>query len=424
MNNLSPYNSAPISIEGIHYSDIIRTGVPGDGSCYFHTIAYALNWKNYVNSTDKTQHIRELRKEFSSQLTLPHLRQSTYYTYIPTWVDNIMLFLRDHPNPTDTEIHMFVQRKYSEHKNLETTICTEDIFRGFTRFLTQQLQSMEHDVDAFQFEDLYLQHIRCTLNIYTYWPDAVSLLPYTADFFHTNLFLVQERDGIVHPVMHSDTRYRKSIVILHINQSHFECIGVMDEGKPTYFLDGSHPLIQQLTEKSAPFMGMSGGFAMGSSVTHPPLTPSILYYLCIAWFILFMVYATQTFVFVYIETTTDSTPPLPPLPQLAFAVNIGFVFLLVWWMYYTVITQHISIASLGCLLIGYTAYQKSIAYIPIKSTQPLPCYYTVYFVLSVLFTICGIGSTLHVFRTRGMRTLSLSQWVHITILTLLFFMYI
>lgn len=307
MKPLEPaYVSEPIVIQDIKTPRLIRTGIPGDGSCYFHSIAYALNWKNYREQGDKRAHMALLRSEFSKAFTLSDLKKTTYYRSLTDWVNNALSYFIENPHPTDVDITEFVNQKYREQQHLDRTICTKVIFDAFQSLLHKQystetslslldyikhVKTTKQLTNLREMEELFARHVRCTLNIYTYWPDADALLEYTADFFQKNIFIVQEQNDIIYPTSSSRTRYPESIIILHVDGTHFEIVGVQHAEHNQYVFSHTDDLHRQLCRRFKGKCKLRGGYTLASSVAPVPppfiqTIPKVLYGMCGVWVLL------------------------------------------------------------------------------------------------------------------------------------------
>lgn len=316
MKPLEPaYISEPIVIHGIKSGHIIRTGIPGDGSCYFHSIAYALNWKNYREQRDKRAHMAQMRSEFSKAFSLSDLKKSTYYHSLTDWVNNALSYFIENPQPTDVEITEFVNKKYREQQHLDRTICTKVIFDAFHSLLHKhhaaesslslleyihQLRETERFAQIHDIHELFARHVRCTLNIYTYWPDADALLQYTADFFQKNIFIVQEQNGIIYPSSFSGNTYPESIIILHVDGTHFEIVGVQHGDHAQYVFSTREDLHRQLCRKFKGKCKLQGGYTLSSSVSPVPppfiqTMPKVLYGICGVWGVFSVLYGYQLY---------------------------------------------------------------------------------------------------------------------------------
>lgn len=311
---LQPGKHLPIK-NHIFDSNIIRTGTIADGSCFFHALLHSLKPEYHTLKKDelKQEYVKKIRYDISSSITYEQWKQmnNSYLSLISTskyfWciITNYVQYVNEQSYHNSLQ-SFFEQFNTSISKKIFEIITTELIQKSIEHTYNQYEQVKRQNIKKTTFLDTLNSNMftlfnntlsdtekkyNITINsskrtiysnyfstlitkIYQYseqkcynnyinnlsrcdkWinQEKMSIL---CDYFNIDIYILDGNNKHLLPYNIGGTELyqkRKSIIILYLNNNHFECIGtyvnitVDGKKKPKAIRQFSHtqPLIQKL----------------------------------------------------------------------------------------------------------------------------------------------------------------------------------
>ena len=164
---------------------MVRTGTIGDGSCFFHSVHYALSEKyRAMNDDQKREYIQRVRNHIADSLTVPIVKNLGKGTVWELLLDG-----------------------YSN-------LCDEDLLEVYKNLIRHEW------VNEFCWELLQ-------------------------DVYQTNIIVIKDHKR--YRLFQNEFKYPNNIFLLWVDESHYEVLGYhMNDVLIAYSMMNEHPFIQQL----------------------------------------------------------------------------------------------------------------------------------------------------------------------------------
>lgn len=208
-------------------TNLIRTGVIADGSCFFHALLYAINntYRN-MNYKQRTSFVQQIRQQLADNFTINIWKQIgngemfkltiliTLQKYIQN--DHIMSTLTNNWNNTSLKQCFKILSTF-------TNLDAKDIIK---KALQEALTNIKH-------------HIKHN------WVDEFSM-EYISNSFKYNFFFINADTRKIYQ-RYQQNNYTHSIIFCWINQSHYELVGQINKHPVvTRIFNDQHNIIRHL----------------------------------------------------------------------------------------------------------------------------------------------------------------------------------
>lgn len=216
------------------YNPVVRTGVIGDGSCFFHCVAFAL-YKEYKKYTlhERTEFVNNLREQVVQWVSLDRLKLlgngEIYKMYI---IDMIRAY-----NKKLMDSDTFSKWDHDVLSNACNKWKSIDIHD----FNIQLYPTINDDV-VLEFKNYVSMN----------WVDNI-FLELLQNFFECNFYFVDAYTRTRYTGLHLPNIYDTNIIICWLQESHYECLGIpvdIDSNRKTTrvqrVFDSEHPIIKNL----------------------------------------------------------------------------------------------------------------------------------------------------------------------------------
>ncbi len=219
MNSLPPAKT--VVFKTPLYPNLIRTGVIGDGSCFFHALCYSL-FADYraLNLDKQTEYVARIRQDIADSLTLERYKElgggELYRLHFITSIRNMLWRLPIDKKKWDSHILPAVSNEWK----------STDL-----QDLLQILQAHSSEISSSRLETLAEkaeQLIWTAYKVYmrTAWVDEYCIEA-ILDHFRCNIYIVDSETRELYRTSMCRELYRKNVLLLWINDTHYESMGEM-----------------------------------------------------------------------------------------------------------------------------------------------------------------------------------------------------
>ena len=274
LNILDPGQTVRFNTSIYKNSDLVRTGTLSDGSCFLHAILYATSAK-YRNSTEdkKRTIVSEFRQTLGSSLNKDQwlllsdgeLSKLSYTIHFRRLLDDLYTEEQNDVN----EFILSVLKKDEIETMFESSLKYKDIYFGSSKLVNgmvnifekrlQHIKQFESKIVALSarvkelFDNLIqssinnaLAEYKNTLSDSSEWlgEEHIELL---SIIFNYNIYFFNSETKEPYTFGKSKNYpYDKNIVLLWVNDSHFEVIGKVYDKKITRLLNNDDDLIEAI----------------------------------------------------------------------------------------------------------------------------------------------------------------------------------
>lgn len=249
------------------YPDLIRTGVLGDGSCFFHALFYSLS-KDYrkMGLMDKNKFVKNFRRDLSRTISVNDwlsfgggsIALIAYQSRINKTFERLYdYFCFDKEINSDYKkiIKNNLKIKKILDKNNKKYYLDKflpDFFKNHPGIINSKdelgdemnLRDFMYDICEFSKEYEYQSFIEYVDS--DGWVDQ-SLIGYISDVVDRDIYFIDGDTRVPYMIGgKADYKRRKSVVLCFTNSSHFESMGVIRNGKVSREFNGDDKLIEKI----------------------------------------------------------------------------------------------------------------------------------------------------------------------------------
>lgn len=273
MNILEPNQTVRFITPAYDKSELVRTGVISDGSCLLHSILHATSLKYRNGDLDKRRSIiQQFRRTLSDSITKDQwLKLSNgELARISFSVDYRKLMDEFYNSPKDN-VESFIQtiiskeilekvfeKCYSEQKDIY--MANTKIVSLLSKYMTEKLKSANRDkaIALVQrtentFNNMFQQAIDNALLNYkqVLQDDRIWLgeehIELISDIFNYNIRFFNSRDRMPYKFGKvQNFKYDKNLIILWVEESHFEILGRVVDQKITRLFNNDDDFIETI----------------------------------------------------------------------------------------------------------------------------------------------------------------------------------
>ena len=251
------------SIGGFNYPNMVQIYMIGDGSCYFHSIAYAY-YKPYrmgeINGVklDRREFIKNLRKDLAMKLSSPVSERDPTLSISPSEpIDEGSRLNRPgqlleytsssgdsgamQTSPTISDIQSYSpsyatgeKRPYGTQGSIDASTTPEEVGTTPTYYETLSRGSLK------EFSSVYPKYSLNNLQRELISNNSVDSVyhEYISNLLNKDIYILDSATHDVYILPDSEIYYkgRDSIVLIWVNGDHFDLVGLnTDKGLKTYF---------------------------------------------------------------------------------------------------------------------------------------------------------------------------------------------
>ena len=279
----------------------VRTGVIGDGSCIFHAILSSYSNKYIrLSREEKIKHVQQLRNMLPEMLTrdlwanlgkgeiarvhfnqcLIEMIEKVYCRILDnnadslTGIEDVDEFVAQNMDVCKLigysvsvqNIHDHVLGKYPLERDVY--FDAHNVVKYTKRYFKQKYGKNLNEKDEMKFMlileklvELYhhmckasiivaYEHYQNHLKDYNNWI-SIEYIGFISDVFSVNIYFIDGKT--LRPYIFGDTKlfkYDKSIILVWVDESHFEIVGVIEDESIRRTFDSSEPIIQTIHQYS------------------------------------------------------------------------------------------------------------------------------------------------------------------------------
>lgn len=245
--NISPLpTNKTVTLYSPLADNLVRTGTLKDGSCYFHSILHALSltYRKMDNPTRKTL-VKNIRNLISEKLTIEKWLtlgkgEIAKVSFQTTVLPFLSPYLKDHQISIKVFEDKILPSAFQFNEDIDTLITNlaktlenkipkiKDILKDCKRYCYNQYRQSLKELNSWIHVDT-IEFISNYFNRDIYIIDAKTRMPYVLSG-HNQLF-----------------KKRKSLIILWIDQCHYEILGTLQSNNTVIRqFEFNDPLIQQI----------------------------------------------------------------------------------------------------------------------------------------------------------------------------------
>jgi len=312
MNILKPGSHQKLT--HVFEPEMVRSGTISDGSCFFHSILHAIDSKYRILTDEKKQEtVKELREKIANSITKKKWETVSngsvslvsisrrLWVYMLKYIDCVCNNTTDkHIEPllsqldstvakiifeiiSKNDIEKIIEQSYDEYEKKQRSetdkssqfknILSSNMFHLFNIKMKETEEKYNTTISNERRSKFSNYFIHIIKKIYTYsseqsfkkYKDTLKKcdkwinyekLSLLSDYFKRDIYILNGDDDNILPYNIGGLelyKKRKSIILLYLNESHFECLGtyfhitVNNIKKPQAFRDFkyNHPLIQK-----------------------------------------------------------------------------------------------------------------------------------------------------------------------------------
>lgn len=225
------------------FCSYVRTGSSGDGSCFIHSILRAIDEEAYVEQGSKLAY--ELRRYLASKFTFDDLKK----------IHNGLYIVSEFAEKMKTTLQPFIDANILTEARLTEIYNNQfETVADLKRILIKELSFIPQD----QLEILMARTLISVLKDHqTHLKEpsewlGIDDIPYIGEQLDIDIYIINATFGKPVDVCNDVKRTRKSVIVLWLNNSHFETIGIFNpnaehpEETIEYTFDPDHPMIKEL----------------------------------------------------------------------------------------------------------------------------------------------------------------------------------
>lgn len=216
------------------YQNLVRTGVIGDGSCFFHALLYALS-SSYrkMNHAERVMHVIDLRNKIVNSMSYTKWKNLGDGETFRMLIVGELRVKFDKIEKWDKEILPDLANNWKD-KSMVT--CAEIIDKYQ---IIEDVQGLIDEVTKKAFQG-FINHLRSE------WVDEF-MLEYLSITFECNFLFIDANTRKPYNII-SRNQYDKYVVFCWIGESHYEIVGEIGSNNiAKRIFDKSHPLIQSIS---------------------------------------------------------------------------------------------------------------------------------------------------------------------------------
>jgi ubiquinone/menaquinone biosynthesis C-methylase UbiE len=237
---LKPDTSEDINLYGLNF---VRTGTIGEGSCFFHSLLYAISQDEEFNIyrkldlNQRKKFIIDIRNDIADKLTLEKFLKinNGSYSYF-----KIVTKLQSYFNKRSKEL-------FDELINIfQSNTSLEEYYEAYKKLVKNKKKLNVFDNIAYkEFED-YVSKLRDpTEYVDLYDLDVFDLV---TEYFKTNIYIVNDNLKYFN-LMREYSPNKYTIIIINLNDIHFEIVGEKVGENINYLFNEDSLIIKKLTGK-------------------------------------------------------------------------------------------------------------------------------------------------------------------------------
>lgn len=203
------------------YPNLVRTGVIGDGSCFFHAACFSL-YDEYRSLTDdkKIKYVKDLRKNISESITLEKYKNigqgELFRLQFLTSFRNILLSMPIDKKEWDTHVLPTLSNQW---KTTELSDLLHILEKTKTGLTPKTLHTITLKVETLCWKS-FQTHLQRA------WVDEYCI-EVVADYLRCNFYFIESNTRELYRTSTTIEKYRKNIILLWINDTHYESVGEM-----------------------------------------------------------------------------------------------------------------------------------------------------------------------------------------------------
>ncbi len=217
MNSLPP--SKTVVFKTPLYHNLIRTGVIGDGSCFFHAVCYSLFADYRALKTDKQKdYVAGIRKDIADTLTLERYKElgggELYRLHFITSIRTMVWRLPIDKKKWDSTI---LPALSNEWKTTNLTDMLQILNTHSTNLSASKLETLAQQAEQLIWT-AYKMYMR------TAWVDEYCIEA-ILDHFRCNIYIIDSDTRELYRTSLTRELYRKNVILLWIQDTHYESMG-------------------------------------------------------------------------------------------------------------------------------------------------------------------------------------------------------
>lgn len=277
-------------------SNLVRTSTISDGNCMFHAILSSYS-KKYIKLSDeeKTEYVQKLRSMLPDSITKDiwlkigygETSRLEYSVVLNNILHNVYAYILEDESleypqlqeyiHTNTNLIFFICKNLSIH-DIDTDILpnykyNKDVYFDATnfvkyikKFFKSKFGNNLNETDYFKFTSLlekvqeFFELIaRVSINVAyeeckrkigdnSVWL-GTEYISFISELFSINIYFIDLQTGL--PYVFGDNKlfqYKKSIILLWVDESHFEIVGIVEDNTIRRTFNSDEPLIKMIHE--------------------------------------------------------------------------------------------------------------------------------------------------------------------------------